>query len=66
MIQEGAISQISEILVLFHCSLLGKEKGDELWLETGQVGDGRQHNPVERGLQKKTDPVLLCDLEHVT
>lgn len=66
MIREGPISQTSEILVLFYCSFLGKEQGDELWLETGQVGDGRQHNPIERGLQKKTDLALLCDLERVT
>lgn len=37
----------------------------ELWLEKGQVGDGTQHNPVERGHQK-TNLALLCDLERVT
>ena len=35
-------------------------------MDTGQVGDGRQHNPVERALLKKTDLALLCDLEQVT
>lgn len=31
---------------------LARSRATELWLEKKQVGDGMQHNPVERGLGK--------------